>query len=332
MVDLNDHDRWIHLGETRAWSWHQTCMLQWLPGSSTEIIYNDCEGDRFVSRILNIKTGRSRTLPMPIYCVSPDARWAIVNDFRRSGDMRPETGYAGLADPARDSLAPDNSGIWRMDLQSGRHELILSLADVIAIPSTKPYSKGAKHYFDHLLFSPDGQRFAFFQRWRGEAEGRGFATRMLTADRNGRDVRVLDPYGKTSHYLWRDARTILVWMNHPFHGDKFYLIDEPTGTVEVFAPDKMPVNGHASYLPGKRYVVCDTYPDKKRLQHTYLYDTKTAARHELGAFYAPPEYSGYWRCDTTPRFSPDGRKIVIDSPHGGDGRQMYLIDIYGIVG
>src|SRR5215510_14516836 len=33
MVDLTDNDRWIELGESSAWSWHQTCMLQWLPGS-----------------------------------------------------------------------------------------------------------------------------------------------------------------------------------------------------------------------------------------------------------------------------------------------------------
>jgi hypothetical protein len=28
-----------------------------------------------------------------------------------------------------------------------------------------------------------------------------------------------------------------------------------------------------------------------------------------------------------PRFSPDSRKVVIDSPHGGEGRQMWLIDL-----
>jgi hypothetical protein len=274
MVDLHDRDRWIDLGQTRAWSWHQTCMLQWLPGSSTEIIYNDREGDKFVSRILNVKTRKSRTLPLPVYCVSPDARSAIVNDFRRSSYMRPETGYAGLDDPFRDSPAPEQSGIWRMDLHTGKSELIISLAQVVAIPHAKPYSKGAQHYFDHLLFSPDGRRFAFFQRWRGEAEGRGFSTRMLTANADGSDIRVLDPHGRTSHYVWRDPKTILVWMEHPAAGSKFYLVDEPAGKVEVFAPDKMPVNGHASYLPGKRYIVCDTYPDANRLQHIYLYDTK----------------------------------------------------------
>ena len=34
MVDLEDGDRWIELGESRAWCWQQGCMLQWRPGSN----------------------------------------------------------------------------------------------------------------------------------------------------------------------------------------------------------------------------------------------------------------------------------------------------------
>ena len=32
-------------------------MLQWIPNSDTEVIFNDREGDAFVSRIYNVKTG-----------------------------------------------------------------------------------------------------------------------------------------------------------------------------------------------------------------------------------------------------------------------------------
>jgi Tol biopolymer transport system component len=39
---------------------------------------------------------------------------------------------------------------------------------------------------------------------------------------------------------------------------------------------------------------------------------------------------GEWRCDTHPRYSPDGTKVVIDSTHEGLGRQMYLIDVSSI--
>jgi len=332
IIDLQDGDRWNELGESRSFSWHQGCMLQWLPGSREEVIYNDRQDGRFVSHVLNVKNGKKRTLPMPIYAVSPDARWGIVNDLRRSYHLRPETGYAGVPDPNKDELAPKDSGIWRMDLATGKHELILSLFDVAKIPHTEPYSEGAKHYFDHLLFAPDGKRFSFFQRWKGKAEGGGFKTRMFTADRDGREVRVLDSYGRTSHYLWRDPKTLFVWMFHPSHGSNWYLLEDTPGKVEAFAPDAMPQNGHASYLPGKRWIVSDTGPDKERKQHVYLFDTKTEQRAPIGSFYSPPEYTGVWRCDTTPRFSPDGKKIVFDSPHGGNGRQMYLADVSGIVG
>ena len=48
MVDKQNNDEWIELAETRAWNWQQGCMLQWLPGSQNEIIWNDRDGDRFV--------------------------------------------------------------------------------------------------------------------------------------------------------------------------------------------------------------------------------------------------------------------------------------------
>jgi Tol biopolymer transport system component len=41
--------------------------------------------------------------------------------------------------------------------------------------------------------------------------------------------------------------------------------------------------------------------------------------------------AGVRRCDTHPRFSPDGKWVVIDSPHTS-GRQLHLIDIRNIVG
>jgi hypothetical protein len=89
MVDLQDNDRWIDLDESRAWGWQQGCMLQWVPGTASEIIWNDREGDHFVSHILDVKSGKKRTLPSPVYALSPDGRWAVSTDFRRINDTRP---------------------------------------------------------------------------------------------------------------------------------------------------------------------------------------------------------------------------------------------------
>ena len=48
-------------------------------------------------------------------------------DFRRIQDMRPGYGYAGIPDPNREVLAPDDAGVYRVDLDTGASELIVSI-------------------------------------------------------------------------------------------------------------------------------------------------------------------------------------------------------------
>ena len=66
MADLQDHDKWIPFGETKAWCWQQGCMLQWLPGSETQVIYNDRQGTQFVSIMPGrIHGGKALYFPRP---------------------------------------------------------------------------------------------------------------------------------------------------------------------------------------------------------------------------------------------------------------------------
>jgi len=331
MVDLKDNDRWIDLGETRAWNWQQGCMLQWVPGSRSEVLWNDRVDGEYVSHILDVKSGKKRTIPHAVYTLAASGKWGIACDFRRLNDVRPGYGYAGIADPNRDKLIPEDVGIWKVDLATGKREMLISVADAARIPYPGGYSENAKHWFNHLLIAPDDKRFIFLHRWRGKKEGTSFATRMFTADADGKNLHVLDPYGKTSHFVWRDKDSVIAWAWHPSKGDRFYLYRDRTDQVEVVGEGVMTVNGHCTYLPkrGNRWVLNDTYPDKERKQNVYVFDTKTGERTPLGSLLSPKEYVGEWRCDTHPRSSPDGRSVVVDSPHAG-GRQMYLFDVSGL--
>jgi len=332
MVDLEDNDRWIDLDQSNAWGWQQGCMLQWLPGSQSEIIWNDREDGEYVSRILDVESGKKRTAPHPVYSVSPDGKTAVTPDFRRIQDVRPGYGYVGAPDPFADDLAPQDSGIFRVDLETGESKLILSLAEMSEtgeIPNPKP---GMKHYFNHLLFSPDGKRFIALHRWRYPEGNR--LTRMITANVDGSDVRIVDGNGLTSHFIWRDPAHILAWSDQPSHGRAFYLFEDGTGKVEAIGPGVMQQDGHCSYLPGhnNEWILNDTYPDGERLQKPYLYHVPSGRKVELAAILSPKEYTGEWRCDTHPRHSRDGRLVCFDSPHGGEGRQLHLVDVSGIVG
>ena len=329
MVDLADGDRWIELGNTTAWNWQQGCMLQWVPNSLTKILWNERENDQFVCRILDIQTRESRVVPHPIYSVSPDGKSAVTPDFRRIQDVRPGYGYAGIKDPYVDDLAPKDSGIFRIDLETGESKLIISLADISkrgTIPNEKP---GIKHYFNHLLFSPDGSRFIALHRWRYPDGSR--LTRMITARPDGSDLRLVVPNGYASHFIWRDPEHILVqsknWLGNP-NWSNFLFEDKEGGTVEEIGKGVLNSGGHISYLPGNEWILNDTYPQgKERLQTPHLYHVATGKRIDLGHFPLPKEYTGEWRVDTHPRQSRDGRQICIDAPYQDEGRQLHLIDI-----
>jgi len=337
MVDTEKGDKWTELGSTHAWNWQQGCMLQWVPGTESEVAWNDREDGRFVSHVLDVKNGKKRTLPHPFYCFTPDGKTSFAPDFRRLNDTRPGYGYAGVPDPNKEVLAPEDAGIWKMDFATGEQKLIFTFAQAAKIPFTgredAAFKPASKHWFNHLLCNTDGTRLFFLHRWHAPGDKASFYTRALTMNLDGSDVHVLDPWGGTSHFVWRDPKHIFAFAWHPSHGERFYLYEDKTDHVEVVGPDVMVVNGHNTYVPGtnNEWVLNDTYPDGvRRLQNPYLYHIPTNRRVPLGHFFSPREYKGEVRCDNHPCASRDGKKIVFDSPHEG-GRQVYMMDISGIV-
>ncbi|QGJ70342.1 Hypothetical protein PBC10988_20370 [Planctomycetales bacterium 10988] len=340
MIDLFNNDQWIPLGKSDAWGWQQGCMLQWRPKNKAEVVWNDRENGSFVCHLLNISTKEKRTLDRPVYTISPDGKTAVTTDFERIQNMRPGYGYAGVEDANKDQQAPKNSGIWKVDLETGESNLLISYHDLAQIPYRGEKLKNCWHYVNHLLISPDSKRFIFLHRWRPE-EGSGkektlgrFVTKMFTANLDGSDLYELDPSGNTSHFIWKDPEHICAWTEPIGMPSGFYLFKDKTQKVEPVGPELMTVNGHNTYLPktSNSIILNDTYPSRPdRLQTLYLYDVLQNKRTDLGAFHSPPEYTGEWRCDLHPRSSRDGKLVTIDSPHGGEGRQVWLVDLSELV-
>ena len=332
MVDLHSNDEWIPLGRTRAWNWQQGCMLQWIPGTESKILWNDREKDRFVCHILDVKTGDRRTIPSPIYALSPNGREAVSCDFARVADCRPGYGYAGIRNRFFDDMAPEGSGITHVNLETGAEKLIIShrrLATTGEVPKNTP---DAKHHAYHLLCSPDGARFILLHRW-AFPEGHHL-TRLITTAMDGSDLRIVIPNGYASHFIWRDAKHILSqakgWLGHNDWGD-FLFEDRDSGIVEEIGRGVLDNGGHLTYLRKNEWILNDTYPKGPgRIQTPHLYHIRENRRIDLGHFHSPPDYKGEWRVDNHPRLSRDERWVCIDSPHGTHGRQLHLIDIAGV--
>ena len=316
------------LSQTSAWNWQQGCMLQWFPGKeNTTIIYNSRERGRFISVILNIDSGERWSLPMPVYTLSPDGKYALSLNFARLNDTRPGYGYCGVKDPWYSEKAPSKDGIYLIDVESRSYELIISLQELAQI-APQPSFEGTKHWVNHLLFNTRGNRFVFLHRWA--RPGGRFLTRMFTADRDGTDLHLLVDSGVVSHFDWRDDKYILAWCKISGKGEHFFLIDDSSGNSTPVGEDVLTTNGHCSYSPNRRWILTDTYPDSEGYRNLIIYNTKTSEAFLIGRFYSMPELKGEIRCDLHPRWSRDGKYVCIDSTHE-NSRQMYVLDLSNIV-
>ncbi len=327
LIDRQDDDRFLPVAATRAWNWQQGCMLQWLP--TGEIIYNDRDGgDRFVSVVLDPHSGARRVLSRPIYAVRPDGQSAVSLNFSRLHDVRPGYGYAGIPDPWRDDLCPDDDGIYHLNLATGESHLVLSLAQVAALGSPDDTMSGGKHRFNHLQFSPDGSRFVFLHRWGipGGVGGGAWRTRMFTANADGSDPFCVSEHRMISHFDWRDSTHLLAWARRDNIGNRYFLFRDRSDEVSIVGEGVLTVDGHCSYSPDRRWLLTDTYPDAEGYCTLILFDPATERRVDVGRFYGPRPADVEIRCDLHPRWSRDGKQVCIDSTHEGT-RQVYVLDL-----
>ena len=187
--------------------------------------------------------GCGATIPHPIYAVSPDGRWAVAPDFRRLGDMRPGYGYNGIPDPYADQLAPQEAGIWRIDLETGSSRLLLSFAQIAKVPfpycdatgtpvmppPRRPIS-GRPSIGSTTCWSVPTARVSSSCTAGKRLHPRVGRRGMFTAAPDGSDLRVVDDCGVTSHFIWRDPRHILAWSLYEKPGGFFVFEDRTHGT------------------------------------------------------------------------------------------------------
>lgn len=325
MIDLQDDNKFIKLGETHAWCWQQGCMLQWLNDESgTKVIYNDRCGDKFVARIVDVVTGEKKTLCRPVYCLSPDGKYALSVNFSRLDKERPGYGYAGVSDANEDH--PEDDGIWLIDIEKNTAKLIISV-DQIVKTFNRPEMNDHANWFNHLLFSPDSRRFAFLHRWRMPAGGH--LTHMFTADIDGTNIYPLNLDDMTSHYTWFADNKIIAFANQHSGGWDYYEFTDKTDIVKAVGPDILHgVDGHCSYSLDGKWMLTDDYPNSKNNNHRSLFLFNNCSRElsELGRFYADPSLATPTRCDLHPNWSRDCTKVCFDSIHEG-ARHIYLMDV-----
>lgn len=335
LVDLQDNNKLIPVARTHCWNFQEATMFHWLPWADDTFIYNDMRDGRFVSVILNWKTGEERIIPYPISAVTDDGLKAVSINYARLHHTRPDYGYPGNGQDARTDVSwPEDDGLWLVDLKTGEAKLIVSVASQRDKMTTMKDPKGLA-YFCHTVFSKGGSHIFWLARTVENLEEQGsyvgkWKTTSFTCNVDGSDVRRCfpDKWGG-SHFNWLDDNTIMVTANMYAGkevGHVMVTVGDEENRVHV-APGLMDWNSHCLFSPDGKFVSCDGYINKDMYRSWALLRLEDWAVIPIGTFYVPKIYKNiYTRCDLHPRFRPDGKQIGFNSVHEGS-RQVYLREI-----
>lgn len=320
------------VGETTAWSWQQGPLAQWIP-RRPEMIWNIREGKEFVSRVYNRDTSSTRALPRTVYAVDPTGSFALSLNMARLDKARPGYGYTGGAGARLDESAPQDDGVWRMELDTGACRLILPLARAVELLHRfLPAEERAEHrgtpqvyWFNHVKLSPDGKRFTIKLRWRVqslEKPWRGRQSVSLTCGIDGRGLRVLIRGG--SHVMWLDESRLFCW-DQPREKLALLQDEEPRGRhLRDIQPNLFNQNVHIHHLPERpgHFLYDVPYSEEVKLAE---YEDTGGNNTMIATFENHIPKHGPFRCDLHPVPYARGTRIIVTSLHDG-GRQLYAVE------
>lgn len=335
LIDTQNDNTPRVVGRTSAWCHQQGAHAQFVPGCASQVIYNifDSSQGSFASCQVDIATGEERFHSRPISALSPDGEIAASLNFSRLYDYRPGYGYSHIPDPFDNQNAPEDDGLWLLDLRTGAAELAVPYSTIREFLLVEGFEKAAdeKLIFNHVAFNTDGSRILLLLRHF--SEDAPFPTFTLVCDRDGSNLRKV--FGFCSHYHWKDTDTLVLsggeGMTRRSVGQlKVFEVNVKTAESTQIGPQSLYDDGHCSYSPDRDYLLYDSYcnnafPYRRLLVHR-LDDGKQI---DLGFFYSPNKWFNSntdLRTDLHPRWSPDGQTITFDSIHEGY-RGVYLINV-----
>lgn len=316
IIVRTDAGKEITIGTTCTYNWQQGARAQWL--DDDKVIYNCLKDDHYGAKVYSISGQKVISeFDMPVQDSFRNNYFLSIN-YSRIMKLRADYGYRNLPLPSEIEMEDlRNDGIFKVDYLTRKFQLIHSLKDIVAL-QPKTIFTTCNHVVNHVMIRPDGKGFIFIHRYY---QGKRRFDRLIYSD--FKQMKVLVDDKMVSHCCWVDNSTILGYFRYNGR-DAFYEcnIDSANIKCNETMSQLRYGDGHPSCYGN--LIVFDTYPDKSRMQHLFLYDRNTDAVYQLLEVYQSTAYMNECRCDLHPRFSDDGKHIFFDTVYSGNRQLCYV--------
>jgi len=337
LVDTHHDNKIIRLDKCHAWNPQQGTMFYWNPlKPETQFFFNDRD----------VKTGKVFTVlydieekkrvheykfhdtPIGNGGVAADGSAFLAINYGRLARLRPVTGYPEALDWSQDEIAPENDGIFIVDIRTGEKRLLVSYRQLEK--ELKKREPGLDHkglFINHTLWNRDSDRVYFFVRagWNEKGvKNKGDKVNTpcsIHADGTGLTLHEQFIGG---HPEW-DENNILIGRQ----GDKqiYYDVEKKKIVGQLGTPKMFPQpEGDISLSPSGEWFV-NGYGDRKTNKNYYAVYHRTDGAFVRSEGIDRGTYSGDIRIDPAPRWNRSNDAILIPGIAENGTRQMFVLHV-----
>jgi hypothetical protein len=237
--------------------------------------------------------------------------------------LRPVTGYPGVADPTAKIAAPDNDGIFRVEVATGRRKLLVSFRQLRDLLSNKHERiNEAGFYINHTLCNRTGDLVYFFARARlGDNPMSVNAPCSIRTDGTG----LMTHKYIGGHPEWDEGSVIIGAKGQRqirYDVEKQSIIGQ-IGTDDDFVSP----GGDISLSPDAEWLV-NGFSTSNRKQNKYILLRRSdGASVRSKTFSRGPYQRGELRIDPGPRWNRCGNAILVPGITADGTRQLHLVRI-----
>ena len=358
LIDTEDNYSITLLDQSRGWNLQQGTMLYWNPlQPETQFFFNDRDpvSGRVFTVLYDISTHkriheyRYPSASIGNSGVAPSGTDFLAINYGRLARLRPVTGYAGALDETEGTFAPDNDGIFKIDIKTGKSHLLVSYKEIakhlskgsykqlengrwtpvpkseIVDPENQPDISKAQLYINHTLWSRNNRKIYFIARGK-EGKHNIWIDAPCTINADGTGL-TLHSTSIGGHPEWAKGNQIIgenqgrqaIYdvskkriLENKLIGDKT-ILPKPGGDVSLSPNGKWFVNGHSS-------------DDRKNNIYTIVRLADEAYRRS-DTFSRGPYTKGDLRIDPAPRWNRDNNEILVSGWTKEGSRQLFIIKV-----
>jgi len=204
--------------QTRAWNPQQGAMLYWNPGQpETQFFMNDRDPvTQEVFCVLYDLESRSRVgefrfndTPIGNSGVAQQGGWYLGLNYGRMDRLRKVTGYGGAYDWTGKALAPEDDGVFKVNVKTGEKTLLVSFATLAEhLKKDIPCVKVSALFINHTLWSRDDSRILFYVRGNWDKPVAPMINAFFTMRADGSDLTRHRTF-PGGHPEWASGHTLI---------------------------------------------------------------------------------------------------------------------------